>query len=28
MKRAAFPAAPDLMNAIAAAAERLGLTKG
>ncbi len=26
-KRAAFPAAPDLVNALAAAAERLGLTR-
>jgi hypothetical protein len=28
MKRQSFPAAPDLMNAVAAAAERLGLSKG
>lgn len=28
MKRQAFPAAPDLMNAMATAAERLGLSKG
>jgi hypothetical protein len=28
MKRQSFPAAPDLMNAVATAAERLGLSKG
>jgi hypothetical protein len=28
MKKQAFPAAPDLMNAVASAAERLGLQRG
>ena len=28
MKKQAFPAAPDLMNAVATAAERLGLNRG
>ena len=28
MKKTAFPAAPDLVNAVAAAAERLGLVRG
>jgi hypothetical protein len=27
IKRQAFPAAPDLVNALASAAERLGLTR-